>query len=100
MKRVKVDKVVEKTFKKCKSPGDGYAGLSKRQVLKCVTSNERLRKFNVRFTNKAKPRPISVKRIQEQHQTDLVDMKSMNVEYKGNVINIFLSLMDTFLRFH
>ena len=61
---------------------DGYADLSKRQVLKCVTSNQGLRKFSVRFINKAKPRPVSVKKIQEQHQIDLADMKSMNVEYK------------------
>ena len=62
LKRVEANKVVEKRFKKCKSvrykkihhrARDGYAGLSKKQVLKCVTSNERLRKFNVRFTNKA-----------------------------------------------
>ena len=63
--------MVEKTFKKCKSAGykkihheahNGYAGLTKRQMLKCVTSIERLRKFNVTFTNKAKPRPVSVKK--------------------------------------
>ena len=83
--------MVEKTFKKCKSAGykkihheahNGYAGLIKRQMLKCVTSIERLRKFNVTFTNKAKPRPVSAKKIQEQHQIDLVDMKSMKIEYK------------------
>ena len=60
--------------KKCKSAEykkihhrvqNGYAGLSKRHVLKCVTSNKRPRKFNVRFTNKAKPRLASVKRIQD-----------------------------------
>ena len=84
--------MLEKTFKKCKSvgfkkihhrAGDGYTGFSKRQVLKCATSNERLRKFNAKFTNKSKPRPASVNRIQEQLQIDLVDMKSMKVEYEG-----------------
>ena len=98
-----------KTFKKCKSAGykkiyhragDGYAGLSKRQVLKCVTSNERLKKFNVRFANKAKPRPVSMERIQEQHQIDLVDMKSMKVEYKGKCYQYIFSLMDIFSQFH
>ena len=100
---------MEKTFKKCKSAGhkknhhragDGYAGLSKRQALKCVTSNERLRKFNARFTNKAKPRPVRVKRIQEQHQIDLVDMKSMKVEYKAKCYRYIFLLMDIFSRFH
>ena len=101
--------MVEKTFKKCKlagyrkihhRPGDGYVGLSKRQVLKCVTSNKQLRKFNVRFTNKAKHRPVSVKRIQEQHQICLVGMKRMKVEYKGECCRCIFSLMDIFSRFH
>ena len=83
--------MVGKTFKRCKSAGckkthqwvgNEYSGLSKRQILKRVTRNERLRNFNVRFTNKAKPRLVSVKRIHEQHQIDLVGMKSMKVEYK------------------
>ena len=97
--------MVEKTFKKCKSAGykkihdragDGYAGLSRRQMLKCVYSNERFRKFNVWFTKKAKPRPI----IQEQQQIDLVDMKSMTVEYKGKCYRYIFLLMDIFSRFH
>ena len=101
--------MVGKTFKRCKSAGykkthhrvgDGYAGSSKRQVLKRVTRNERLRNFNVRFTNKAKPRLVSVKRIQEQHQIDLVDMKSMKVEYKEKCYWHIFSLMDMFSRFH
>ena len=92
LKRIEVNQVVEKTFKKCKSAGykkihhrarDGYAGLSKRQVLKCVTSNERLGKFYVSFTNKPKSRLTSLKIIQEQHQINLVDIKSLKVEYKG-----------------
>ena len=58
--------MVGKTFKRCKSAGykkthhrvgDGYAGSSKRQVLKRVTRNERLRNFNVRFTRKCEKNP-------------------------------------------
>ena len=91
LKCVEANKVVGKTFKRCKSAGykkihhgasEEYAGLSKRQVLMSVTSNEQLRNFNVRFTNKTKPRPVSVKKIQEQHQIDLLGMKRMKVEYK------------------
>ena len=99
---------MKKTFKRCKSAGykkvhhrsgDGYAGLSKRQVLKCITSNDRLRKFNVRFVNKAKCRPLSVKRLQEQHQIDLVDMKSMKVEYKGKCYEYFFRWWTYFCNF-
>ena len=94
-----------KTFKRCKSAGykkihhgagEEYAGLSKRQVLMSVTSNEQLRNFNVRFTNKTKPRPVSVKRIQEQHQIDLLGMKSMKVEYKKKCYQyIFLLIWNS-----
>lgn len=109
VKRSEIKNVVEKTFHKSKSAGykklhkratDGYAGLSKRQVLKCATTNENIRKFSVKFTNKAKPCPVMVKRIHEQHQVDLVDMKSMQVEHKGKIYRYILSLMDLFSRFH
>lgn len=79
---------------------DAFAGLSQRQVLKCSMKNENLRKFNVKFTNKAKPRPVKVKRIHQQHQIDLVDMKRMQVLYNGKKYRYILSLMDLFSRFH
>ena len=53
-------------------PPDAYANLSIRQVLKFVLGNENIGKFNAKFTNKVKPRPVSVKEIREQHQIDLV----------------------------
>ena len=68
-------------------------------MLKCITRNEQLRKFNIRFTNKAKPRHVSVKKIQKQHQIDLVDMKSMKVEYKGKCYWYIFSLMVIFSLF-
>ena len=86
MKRSEVKKIVEKVFHKSESAGykelhkrtaDGYAGLSKRQDLKCALTNEIIRKFSVKFTNKAKPGPVIVKGIHEQHEVDLVDMKRM-----------------------
>ena len=76
MKRSEVKKIVEKEFHKSKSAGykklqkrmaNGCAGLSKRQVLKCASINEKIRKFSVKFANKAKPRPVIIKRIYEQH---------------------------------
>ena len=91
LKRSEANRVMDKTFRKFKSAGykkihqrtmDGYAWLSKRQVLKCVTTNEKLKKFNVKFTNKAKPWPVKVKLIHEQHQIDLVDMTNMQVEHQ------------------
>ena len=92
MKHSEVKKIVEKAFHKSTSAGykklhkrmaDGYAGLSKHQVLNIASTNEKIRKFNVKFTNKAKPHHVIIKHIHEQHQVDLVDMKGMQVEFKG-----------------
>ena len=74
--------------------------LSKCQVLQCVLGNENLRKFNVKFTNKAKPRPVSVNEIHERHQTDLVDMKNMAAKYEGKTCQSILSVMNIFSRFY
>ena len=62
--------------------------------------SEKIIKFSVKFTNKAEPRPVIVKRIHEQHQADLVDMKRMQVEYKAKTYWYIFSLMDLFSRFH
>lgn len=59
-----------------------------------------LRRFNVKFTNKAKPCPVIVKNIHDQHQIDLVDMNSMKVNYNGKTYRYIFSLMDVFSRFH
>ena len=86
VKRSDVNKVVERAFGKSKSAGykklhqrtvDSYPSLSKCQVLRCSTTNKKLRKFTVKFTNRAKSRPVTIKKVQEQHQFDLVDMRSM-----------------------
>ena len=109
MKRSEVKEIAEKVFHKPKSAGykklhkktaDGYVDLSKRQVLKCALTNEKIGKFSVKFTNKAKPHPVIVKRIHEQHQVDLVNMKGMQEEHKGKTYRYILSLMDLFSRFH
>ena len=36
-------------------------------IVKCVRTNEKLKKFNIKFTNRAKPQPVKVKQIHEQH---------------------------------
>ena len=57
-------------------------------------------RFNVKFTNKVKPRPVKVKTIHKQHQIHLLDMKIMKVKYKGKSYLYILSLLDIFSRFH
>ena len=109
-KRSEIKKIVEKAFHKTKSAGykqlqkrtaDDYVGLSKRQVLKCASTNEKIRKISVKFNNKAQSRPVIVKRIHErQHQVDLVDMKGMQAKYKGKTYRYILSLTDLLCRFH
>ena len=93
--------IVEMAFHKSKSAGykklhqrkaDGYVGLSNRQVLKCSSTNEKIRKFSVKFTIEAKPSPVIVKRIHQQHQVDLVDMNGMQVSFMGKHIGTFCQL--------
>ena len=53
----------------------------------------------VKFTNRAKPRPVTLKKVQEQHQIDLVDMRNIQVEYNGKLFRYILSLLDVFYPF-
>lgn len=109
MKRSGIKKLVKRTFEKNKSGGykkiyqrsnDGYAGLTQRKISKVIMEDKSLRKFSVKFTNKARPRPVRVKEIHDQHQIDLVDMKSMSVVYEGKTYKYIFSLLDVFSRFH
>lgn len=79
---------------------DGFAGLSQKKVSKVIMEDKELRKFNVKFTNKAILRPVRVKEIHEQHQIDLVNMKGTSVNYEGKTYRYILSLLDIFSRFH
>ena len=44
--------------------------------------------------------PSHSKKVQQQHQIDLVDMRNMQVEYNDKLFRYVLSLMDTLSRFH
>ena len=92
MKRSEIKTLVKQTFDKSKSGGykklyrmgnDGFAGLSQRKICRTIMEDKTLRKFNVNFTNKARPRPVRVKAIHDQHQIDLINMKNMAVVWKG-----------------
>ena len=63
VKKSETKKIVTKAFVKNKSGGhrkiqargaDGYAGVSKREVLKVTNNGEKFRWFNARFTVQAK----------------------------------------------
>ena len=101
--------IVKKTFEKSKSGGykkiymrsrDAFAGLSQKKVSKAIMEDKDLRKYNVKFTNKARPRPVRVKGVHEQHQIDLVNMRGTSVNCKGKTYKYILSLLDVFSRFH
>ena len=74
-------------------------GLSEKEILKIAAKSPRLRLFNVKF-KKAIPRPVRVKEIQIQYQTDLVNLYDIRVEHQGTVYRYALSIMDTFIRFY
>ena len=74
VKHSEVKKIVEKAFHKFKFGGykklhktatHSCAVLSQRQVLKYALTSEKIREFSIKFTNKAKPRPVIIKRIHE-----------------------------------
>ena len=65
--------------------------------------------FNVKFKNKAIPRPattttipqpVRLKEFQTQHQIDLVNLSDMRVEYQGTMYQYVLSIMNIFSRFN
>ena len=68
--------------------------------MKCVLRDENLRKFNVKLATKARPRPVSLREINEQKQTDLVVTKNMAVELEEFTYQYILSVMDIFSRIH
>ena len=68
MKRGGIKKSVKKTFSKSKSLGykkirsralDGYAGLSRNNILMVTLNDAAFRNFMIKFTNKAAPRPVT-----------------------------------------
>ena len=103
MRKSKIKQVVKKTFDACKSagarkirfrPAEPCAGMSERRILKITNKNVKYHQFNAKFTNKAILRPIRVKRVMEQLQFDLVDMRSQAVEYNGKAYYYSLSSID------
>ena len=83
---------MKQTFDKSKPGGykkfyrtgnDGFAGLIQRKICRAIIEDKTLRKFIVKFTNKA--RPVLVKAIHDQHQIDLINMKNVAVVYKGKI---------------
>ena len=76
------------------------AGLSQRKICRAIMEDKTLRKFHVKFTNKARPRTVRVRAINDQHQFDLINMKNMAVVYKGKTHKYILSLLDVFSQFH
>ena len=103
MKRSEIKTLVKQTFAKSKSGGykklyrrgdDGFTELSQRKICRAIMEDKTLRKFNVKFTNKARPRPVRVKAIHDQHQIDLINMKNMTVVYKGKSYKYILCILS------
>ena len=107
--RSEVRKIVDKTLNICKAAGvkklhvraaETYAGLSENKILEITNKHVKYRKFNVKFLNKAIPRPVRVSSVMEQVQIDLINLSSQRLEYKGKVYRHVLLVMDVFSRFH
>ena len=109
VKKSEFRKVVDKRFDACKSAGvkkllvraaESFAGSSENKILEITNKHVKYRKFNVKFLNKAIPRPVRVSSVMEQVQIDLINLSSQRVEYEGKVYRYVLSVMDIFSRFH
>ena len=74
-------------------------GLSERNILRETNSKIKYRIHNVKFTNKATPRPVAAKSVQAQHQVDLMDLSKDAVEHDGRVYRYVLSVVDVFSRY-
>ena len=100
---------VHKRFDACKSAGvkkrrviapESYADLSENKILEITNKLVKYRKFNVKFFNKAVPRPVRVSRVIKQVQIDLINLSSQRVEYEGKTYRYVLLEMDVFSRFY
>ena len=76
VKKSAISGLVSKTFDDAKSGGckklrnraaAGFVGLSERNILRETNSKIKYRIHNVKFTNKAAPRPVTAKSVQAQH---------------------------------
>ena len=103
VKKSAISGLVSKTFDDAKSGGckkvrnraaAGFVGLSERNILRETNSKIKYRIHNVKFTNKATPRPVTAKSVQAQHQVDLMDLSKDAVEHDGRVFRYVLSVMD------
>ena len=67
-------------------------GVSERNILRETNSKINYRIHNVKFTNKATPRPVTAKSVQAQHQFDLMDLSKDAVEHDGRVYRYVIML--------
>ena len=77
----------------------GFAGLSERNILRVTNNDAKYRIHNVKFTNKATPRPVTAKIVQGQRQIALMDLRKEVLNYNKHVHRYVLSVMDIFSRY-
>ena len=108
VKKSSIASLVAKTFDEAKAGGckklrnraaASFAGLSKRNILRVTNNEVKYRIHNVKFTNKAAPRPVTARTIQGQHQIDLMDLSKEAVGHNTRVYKYVLSVMDIFSRY-
>ena len=108
VKKSSIASVVATTFDQAKPSGckklrnraaAGFAGLSERNIHRVTNNQAKYRIHNVKFTNKASPRPVTARTVQGQHQIDLMDLCKEAVNHNGHVYKYVLSVMDIFSRY-
>jgi len=108
VKKSSIGSLVSTTFDQAEADGckklrnraaAGFAGLSERNILRATNNDTKFRIHNVKFTNKATPRPVTAKTVQGQHQIDLMDLSKEAVNYNKHVYRYVLSVMNIFSRY-
>ena len=88
VKKSSIASVVATTFDQAKAGGckklrnraaAGFTGLRERNI------QAKYRIHNVKFTNKATPRPVTARTVQGQHQIDLMDLSKEAVNHNGHM---------------
>ena len=68
-----------------------------RQVTK---GDIKFKQYSVKFTKKAKPRPVGARCVHECHQVYLMSMRKLRVKPEGKTYRYIVFLMDIFSRFY
>ncbi len=103
-----ISSVVKKALHETKGSGvrklnillrEQYSGISRASVKNILDRSRRYQLHKATFRNKAIPKSIKAKAVQDRHQVDLVDMGEWRVKYGRVTYRYILTVIDVFSRY-